>query len=111
MDRTKRHLHHANTKIGCDVWLGANVLVKSGVTIGHGVIVAAGSVVVKDVPAYAIVGGVPAKLIRYRFDENIRERLLKSKWWTLSLSDLKNVSFDQIDTALEQIELIVASLR
>lgn len=53
-------------KIGNDVWLGANVIIMPGVTIGHHVIVAAGAVVTKDIPDYAIVGGIPAKIIKYR---------------------------------------------
>lgn len=60
-----------------DVWVGANSLILSGVTIGQGAVVAAGSVVTKDVPPYAIVGGNPAKIIRYRFEEKIIKKLLK----------------------------------
>ena len=61
-----------------DVWIGANVTVVGGVTIGRGAVIAAGSVVTKDVPAYAIVGGVPAKVIKYRFNEATREKARKS---------------------------------
>lgn len=68
-------------EIGNDVWIGAKVTILSGVSISDGAIVAAGSVVTKDVPPYAIVGGNPAKVIRYRFDENIIEELLKLRWW------------------------------
>jgi len=57
-------------EIGDDVWIGHGAIILHGVHIGNGAIVAAGSVVTKDVPSYAIVGGVPAKLIRYRFDDN-----------------------------------------
>jgi acetyltransferase-like isoleucine patch superfamily enzyme len=67
--------------IGHDVWLGAQVFVRDGVTIGDGAIVAAGSVVAKDVPPYAIVGGVPAKVLRSRFAPDEVKRLLAVQWW------------------------------
>lgn len=66
-----------NIVIGDDVWIGENALICSGVHIGQGAIVAAGAVVTKDVEPYAIVGGNPARFIRYRFDEKIRQRLLE----------------------------------
>jgi acetyltransferase-like isoleucine patch superfamily enzyme len=69
------------TVIGNDVWLGANVFVRDGVTIGSGAIVAAGSVVVKDIAPYAIVGGVPAREIRKRFSDVDITTLLALKWW------------------------------
>lgn len=62
--------------IGDDVWIGRRVLILSGVTIGQGAVVAAGSVVTSDVPPYSIVGGVPSRLIRYRFPEDVRNFLL-----------------------------------
>src|SRR5690606_3523018 len=67
--------------LGNDVWLGAQVFVRDGVVIGDGAIVAAGAVVTADVPPYAIVGGVPAKVLRYRFPEDIIRRLLAVQWW------------------------------
>lgn len=70
-----------NVEIGSDVWLCQNVTILSGVKIGHGAVVANGAIVTKDVPPYAIVGGNPAKLIRWRFDEETRKALLKSAWW------------------------------
>lgn len=72
------------TAIGHDVWIGHGALVMSGVKVGTGAIVGAGAVVTRDVPDYAIVGGAPAKIIRYRFDALLRERLLESKWWEMS---------------------------
>lgn len=67
--------------IGHDVWLGYDSLVKNGVTIGHGSIVATRAVVVKDVPPYAIVAGNPAKVVKMRFDERTIARLLEIAWW------------------------------
>lgn len=60
-----------------DVWIGENTIILSGVTIGQGAVVAAGAVVTKDVPPYAIVGGIPAKVIKYRFDEETVKELMK----------------------------------
>lgn len=67
--------------LGHDVWVGMRVLIKRGITIGQGAAIGAGSVVVRDVPPYAIVAGVPARVIRYRFSETVIERLLKCEWW------------------------------
>jgi acetyltransferase-like isoleucine patch superfamily enzyme len=72
-----------NVVIGHDVWIGANATILSGVTIGDGAVVSANSVVVKDVPAYGIVGGNPAKLLKMRFTEDQIERLLNNPWWDL----------------------------
>ena len=69
------------TNIGNDVWIGDNVLIKSGVLIGDGVVIGMGSVVTKDVPAYEIWGGNPAKCIRKRFNDNEIKELLNMKWW------------------------------
>lgn len=76
------------TIIGHDVLLGANSIVIAGVNVGHGAIVGASSVVTKDVPPYAIVAGVPAHIIGYRFPSDIITQLLKSEWWDLDLSFL-----------------------
>ena len=69
------------TKIGNDVWLGTNVIIKAGVNIGNGVIAGAGAIITKDVPDYAIVGGVPAKIIRYRYTKEQIEALNRIQWW------------------------------
>lgn len=71
------------TNIGNDVWIGAKSIVMDGVTIGDGAIVAAGSVVTKDVPPFAVVGGAPAKIIKYRFSQDVIDRLEKIQWWNL----------------------------
>jgi acetyltransferase-like isoleucine patch superfamily enzyme len=81
---------HKNILIGNDVWIGANVIIVDGVSIGDGVIIAAGAVVTSNVPDYAIYGGVPAKLIRYRFDEKTINELLNSKWWDKDVEWLKS---------------------
>lgn len=76
------------SSIGSDVWTGTRVIVMDGVSIGDGAIVTAGAVVTKDVPPYAIVGGVPAKVIKYRFSSDIIDRLLSIRWWDMSDEEL-----------------------
>jgi virginiamycin A acetyltransferase len=75
--------------IGNDVWLGANTIILSGVTIGHGSIVAAGAVVNKEVPPFAIVAGNPARVVKYRFTDEIIARLLEVKWWDWEIDKIK----------------------
>lgn len=77
------------TNVASDVWIGYNAIILGGVTIGTGAIVAAGAVVVKDVPPYAVVGGNPAKVIRYRFSEDQIELLLASKWWDWPIEKIR----------------------
>ncbi|MFC4348829.1 CatB-related O-acetyltransferase [Kordiimonas lipolytica] len=96
-----------DTFIGDDVWIGAHVLVPGGIKIGTGAIVAAGSVVTKDVPPYAIVGGNPARVIKYRVDEELIEPLLESKWWeydVFSAGKREQIDFENPAEALETIE-------
>jgi len=77
-----------------DVWIGNDVSIKPGVTIGNGAVVAAHAVVTKDVPPYAIVGGVPAKVIKYRFPPEVIVELLKLKWWEYSTEDFDGLKVD-----------------
>lgn len=73
----------STTIIGNDVWIGAHATVLDGVSVGDGAIIAAGAVVNRDIPPYAIVGGVPAKIIRFRFSDEVIQILLDWKWWNL----------------------------
>jgi len=75
-------------KLGHDVWVGTDAIILSGVTIGDGAVVAAGSVVTKDVPPYAIVGGNPAKFIKKRFSDETIAAMLKIRWWDWPLERL-----------------------
>ncbi|HEY0286598.1 MAG TPA: CatB-related O-acetyltransferase [Pseudomonas sp.] len=78
--------------IGSDCWVCANAMILSGVTIGHGAVVAAGAVVTRDIAPFAVVGGNPCKFIRWRFDEEIRQLLLDTGWWDWSIDEVKSVA-------------------
>lgn len=82
-DTDDYHGSRGDVTIGNDVWLGSGATILSGVTVGHGAVVAAHALVTKDVPPYGIVGGNPAKVIRYRFDEATIAALLDARWWDL----------------------------
>ncbi|BAP41344.1 CatB-related O-acetyltransferase [Pseudomonas sp. 21LCFQ02] len=78
--------------IGSDCWICADAVILSGVTIGHGAIVAAGAMVTRDVPPYSVVGGNPCKFIRWRFEEQVREELLQAAWWDWPVDEVKSVA-------------------
>ena len=81
IEKEKYSQTNGSINIGSDVWIGLNVTIMSGVSIGNGAIVAANSHVVRDIEEYAIYGGNPSKKIRYRFDQDIREELKRIAWW------------------------------
>lgn len=92
------------TSIGHDVWIGHGAVVMAGVKVGHGAIIARNAVVTKNVEPYQIVGGNPAKAIRYRFDEATREALLQSQWWLYDREQLCALDFSDCQRFLEQIK-------
>ena len=89
-----------------DVWIGARAIIKNGVHISTGAVIASGAVVTKDVPPYAIVGGVPAKVIKYRFDEETRKELLESKWWDYPYDKIKKLPYDDVNNFLKELKKI-----
>ena len=91
-------------EIGNDVWIGEAVFINDGVKVGTGAVIGAHSVVTKDVPPYAIVAGAPARILRYRFDEDTIQRLLDSKWWEWPEDELakKAEFFDSPERLFQQ---------
>ena len=94
--------------IGHDVWVGQNAIIKQGVNIGNGAIIGMGSVVTKDVPPYMIVGGIPAKKIRYRFNEETISFLQDIKWWEFTDKELNHIAkyFNNIDRFIKEYKNI-----
>jgi phosphonate metabolism protein (transferase hexapeptide repeat family) len=100
LDKGFRELRQSRrVVIGHDVWIGHGAIILPGVAIGHGAVVAAGAVVTKSVEPYAIVAGVPAKRIKWRFPQSIRTRIIKLAWWdwehdrlAAAISDMQNLS-------------------
>ena len=91
--------------IGNDVWIGYEAVIMAGVTIGDGAIIGTRAVVTKDVPPYTIVGGVPAKLIRKRFPDDVIERLLSLKWWDLPPETVSKIIKDMQEGNVDSVML------
>ncbi len=94
----------APPEIGHDVWIGDGVLIKRGVRIGTGSIIAARSIVTEDVPDYAIVAGSPARIAKLRFPQKTVARLLKTQWWRFRYVDLPNERLDDVGYFLDELE-------
>lgn len=91
--KVKGHpMTRGDVKIGHDVWMGENVTIMSGCSIGSGAVIGANAHVVKSVEPYSVVGGNPARHLRYRFSSELIDLLLKLRWWDLELPDIKEIS-------------------
>jgi acetyltransferase-like isoleucine patch superfamily enzyme len=93
--------------IGHDVWLGANSVVLSGVGIGDGAVIAAGAVVSRDVAPFAVVAGVPARVIRYRFSQDMISRLGRLRWWDYDLGAVRDaIDYSDLERAVSMLEAL-----
>ena len=90
--------------IGHDVWIGHSATIMEGVTVGTGAIVGTGAMVTKDVPPYAVVVGVPAKVVKYRYPPEVAERLLASEWWKRSIEELHQLPLHDPEACLQILE-------
>lgn len=104
-----------STTVGNDVWIGRGALINDNVAIGDGVIIGAGAVVTRDIPDYAVVAGVPARIVRYRFSEALIERFQRLRWWDFDLASLDSIPpepeafLEAMENALESGTLLKLS--
>jgi acetyltransferase-like isoleucine patch superfamily enzyme len=95
---------HPPTAIGNDCWVGAKAVIRAGVTVGDGAVIGAGAVVTRDVPPYAIVVGAPARILRFRFDEDTIRRFILLQWWDDPIETMSGIPFDDVRRALDLLE-------
>lgn len=105
LSKDNKYVERKQTVIGNDVYIGANAFVLDGVRISDGAVIGAGAVVTKDIPPYAVAVGVPARVVKYRFDEKTIAALLEKRWWDGSEEDLQKVeqNFWDVETFLNEI--------
>ena len=96
--------HRAPIVMGNDVWIGQHVQLKKGIRIGNGAVIAAGAVVTRDVAPYSIVGGVPARLLRPRFDAATVERLEEVRWWQYNFTEFYGLDPAHVERFLDGVE-------
>lgn len=94
---------HRTTVLGNDVWVGVGAIILDGIKVGDGAVIAAGAVVTKDVPNYAVVGGVPAKIIKFRFSREEIDQLNYIKWWDFEDRDLRDLNKAMIEKDLDKL--------
>ncbi|MGQ7295895.1 CatB-related O-acetyltransferase [Quadrisphaera sp. KR29] len=93
----------ARVTIGHDVWIGHKACIRPGVTIGTGAVIGSGAIVTRDVAPYAVVAGSPARLLRHRFEDDVRSALLASQWWHLDPADLSGVDYADVPSAIAEV--------
>ncbi|WP_067514987.1 CatB-related O-acetyltransferase [Endozoicomonas ascidiicola] len=99
----------SSTEIGHDVWIGSGVIIYNGCTVNNGAVIAARSVVTKPVPPYAIVAGVPAKIIGYRLKPDLISLIQKSEWWNLPIDIIANLTFDRQAEFTNELKILMLS--
>ncbi|MBY4895859.1 CatB-related O-acetyltransferase [Cupriavidus sp. AU9028] len=110
--RQRFHGNSARTFIGNDVWIGRNAIVRQGIRVGDGAVIAGNAFVSRDVPPYAIVGGVPARILRYRFPAETIERLLSIRWWDWKLlPEEHDLDMSNVDDFVNRVEQLIGQQR
>jgi len=103
-DYYREQMKGKRTIIGNDVWIGANSVIKRGVRIEDGAVIGAGAIVVDNIPAFSVVGGAPARIIRYRFGNDVIQKLLRLKWWEIDEDFLRSLPFNDIKECIKILE-------
>jgi acetyltransferase-like isoleucine patch superfamily enzyme len=100
------HEEHPATFIGSDVWIGAQVIVKAGVRIGHGAVVGAHSTIIGDVPPFSVIVGSPGRIVRMRFESCIIDSLIATHWWDLQFDQIRVLPFHDVPKCIEILDKI-----